>query len=719
MKAGGDRGRLPATREGRYVRLASLGQRNPFDAAQLEDLFACPSCGGSRLDLRDSTIGCGGCAKTYAVRDGIPLFREGGAKFQWQVPVETLAGLLSAAERIGWHDAMMELLTELPPREADLVWQRTLGPRRLAMSMLMPLHPQARVLDIGPGWGTISMHLSRYCDRVVSMDQLYEHLAWIRAACDANGIDNVTLVQGGDTKYLPYPTGSFDVVILNGVLEWAASNTPGEPQSVQQAFLRDIARVLKPSGVLYIGIENRWNYRYFRGGREGHIRMKYGALLPRKATDLYLRLTRGGTRYREYTYTLFGYRKLLKKAGLKHWRFYSALPHYSSIQQVLPLEAEGHPVPHDWRVRSDHPFARRPASYFGRTFLMTGAPSGHVPTLIDRVTTQIADQMGWEKPLTLDQDLFRVTSTGKAAFNVLREQGPDYFCRVGLVRRSGEGVRRHHSAVTQLAKRDLPGAVSALIPETAAGGEVSGFVWGLEPRYPGRSGRDAIGDAVSLDRLSSDVFNFVTSIASSLGRRTTVDAAVLRHHFSEPLAELKLWFTDAEWEARGPWVRSAGSLISEAVSGKELVLVPRHGDLVPDNCLVDEKGRLSKVLDWELYEDGGLPAYDWITFLANAHRPRIRQEMEARGEDPDAVKFHGYPGVFMEGELRDELSAYLERLDIDGSLRNPLLFMWWVKQLQDWREDMLYYPEWRRLRVLPLIERLEQLVSAMQPVGAR
>ena len=699
--------------------MASVRLRNGIDNANLGEIFSCPVCGGGRLELGDSAIGCQDCGKTYPVRDGIPLFRDGDARFQWQVPVEALASLPSEAERGGWHDAMMELLARLPPREADLVWNRTLGPRRLAMSMLMPLHPRARVLDIGPGWGTISMHLSRYCERVVAMDQFYEHLAWIRSACDAQGIDNITLAQGGDTKYLPFPTGSFDVAILNGVLEWAASNTPGEPESVQQAFMRDIARVLKPSGVLYIGIENRWNYRYFRGGREGHIRMKYGALLPRKVTDLYLRLTRGGTRYREYTYTLFGYRKLLKNAGLNHWRFYSALPHYSSIQQVLPLEKEGHDIPHDWRVRSDHPFARRPYSYFSRTFLMTGAPREHAPSVMDRVVTQIAQAMSWETPLALDQNLFSVTSTGKAAFNILRAPGPDYFCRVGLVRQAGDGVRRHHAALTELAERGVPDDVSRLMPETAATGEVAGFVWGLEPRYPGISGREALEDSSQLGRLSEDTLEFVTSLALSLGRRSTVDDTLFGLLFSQPLAALKGWFTEAEWQTHGPWVKSAESLIAEAVKGKELLLVPRHGDLVPDNCLVDGDSRLTKVLDWELYEAEGLPAYDWITFLANAHRPRIRREIKDRGEDPEMVKFHGYPQVFMDGALRDGLSQYMRRLDLDDSLQHPLLFMWWVKQLQDWQQDMLYHPEWRRLRVFPVMERLKQLLDAMRPVGAR
>ena len=73
----------------------------------------------------------------------------------------------------------------------------------------------------------------------------------------------------------------------------------------------------------------------------------------------------------------------------------------------------------------------------------------------------------------------------------------------------------------------------------------------------------------------------------------------------------------------------------------------------------------------------------------------------------------------MDGALRDGLSQYMRRLDLDDSLQHPLLFMWWVKQLQDWQQDMLYHPEWRRLRVFPVMERLKQLLDAMRPVGAR
>lgn len=60
----------------------------------------------------------------------------------------------------------------------------------------------------------------------------------------------------------------FDYVVLNGVLEYAMSFTPGENPYVD--FLKNIKKYLKEDGRILIAIENRLGLRYFSGYPEEH-----------------------------------------------------------------------------------------------------------------------------------------------------------------------------------------------------------------------------------------------------------------------------------------------------------------------------------------------------------------------------------------------------------------------------------------------------------------
>lgn len=681
--------------------------KNEFLATQK---YACPNCNAENLRLQQSAIECRECTERYVLRNGIPVFRDGQAHFNWGVTLETLETVTSSVEEIGWHDAMIDLMSNTPLKEAQLIWNRTLGHHRLAMNMLLPLSPQAKVLDVGSGWGTVSMNMSRYCDQLVSMDQLYEHLEWQRVACKAKGIDNITFVQGGDTNFLPFPSATFDVAIMNGVLEWVATNSTGKPRDVQQNFLREISRVLKPSGALYIGIENRWNHKYFRGGKEGHIRMKYGALLPRFITDLYLRISRG-VRYREYTYTLFGYRKLLKDAGLRNRRFYAPWPHYGRIVDVLPLVKEGDDVPNTLRVQTRRRFARRPYTYFSHTYAMTATPATHCNGILDNIIHQIALQLNWTIPVKLSDVLFRVRSSGKAVIKALGDAGEGYHVRIDVIKEAREGIKNHHGTLSHLLQRNLGAEFESLLPYPLLLGEMGGFVYYVEPYYEGLSGEEMIADADQRAKICSHAFKFITELSLRTGKKVRIDEEVFQAHFSEPMHSIKNWFTEREWIILGPWMASVESAMWQRVANKEILLTPTHGDFVPSNCLIDGDEKLYKILDWELYEADGLPLHDWITFLGRAHKPRIVKEMQNRGEDTNAIRFHGYPQDFTGDPLRPELIKYVEKLGIDERLLNPLLFMWWVKQLRDWEHIFLYHPEWRRLRVYPLIERMKYLTE--------
>ena len=146
---------------------------------------------------------------------------------------------------------------------------------------------------------------------------------------------------------------------------------------------------------------------------------------------------------------------------------------------------------------------------------------------------------------------------------------------------------------------------------------------------------------------------------------------------------------------------------------KEFLLVPYNGDLVAANCLFNKKEKSLKILDWDFFDKEGLPL-DWITFVMNLYRPTIKREMKREGLNPADYKFHGYPHLFVNSDFGARIEDYFKRMGLEKRLILPLLFMWWVKQLDDWRELRLFDPEWRRRRLFPIIEKWKDLFDKIK-----
>ena len=100
-------------------------------------------------------------------------------------------------------------------------------------------------------------------------------------------------------------------------------------------MLKDFHRILKPGGHVYVGIENRIGYVYFLGGRD-HGGLRFTSLMPRPIADIYSRLIKRQP-YRAYTYSLLGYKNLLKKAGYSQIDFYATIPSYRNVFFLVVL----------------------------------------------------------------------------------------------------------------------------------------------------------------------------------------------------------------------------------------------------------------------------------------------------------------------------------------------------------------------------------------------
>ena len=298
----------------------------------------CLNCGmGLVMDVQQ--VSCSHCGASWPVDKGIPRFFD--PSYYWgEHARERAVELLEAAEREGWHRAVEARVAGNGNMLLSVLdWQRT------AWLTLLGLGSDAVALDVGCGHGAITESLARTVGWVYALEAIPERLEFTRVRLQQEAIRNVSLVQASALDP-PFPDKFFDLIVVNGVLEWVGEWGPErDPRAVQLGFLRRLHRILKDDGVVVIGIENRFGYPAFLGG-DDHSGVPYTNLMPRALASLYLRfankpshrMTIGRRRqYRTYTYGERGYRRLLADSGFDRTRFYWADPGYNEPYHLVPL----------------------------------------------------------------------------------------------------------------------------------------------------------------------------------------------------------------------------------------------------------------------------------------------------------------------------------------------------------------------------------------------
>ena len=113
-----------------------------------------------------------------------------------------------------------------------------------AAYLLPHVQPNARLLDVGCGPGTITVDLARLAPDgiVVGIDRSEGVLAEARAAAAAAGVTNLEIAVG-DVYSLGYGDDSFDVVHAHQVLQHLSDPV---------AALREMGRVCRPDGVVAV-----------------------------------------------------------------------------------------------------------------------------------------------------------------------------------------------------------------------------------------------------------------------------------------------------------------------------------------------------------------------------------------------------------------------------------------------------------------------------------
>ena len=155
-----------------------------------------------------------------------------------------------------------------------------------------------RMLEVGTGSGGLAHYFGTH-------PELH---------CDVDAVDvrDNRLVTEGFRYHqvlgtqLPFPNGSFDVVLTNHVIEHVGD------ANAQCSHLAEIHRVMKPGGVGYLAVPNRWMLV------EPHYKLAFLSWLPHAWRTPYLRAMGKGDVYDCEPLQVVQLERLLTDAGFNH-----------------------------------------------------------------------------------------------------------------------------------------------------------------------------------------------------------------------------------------------------------------------------------------------------------------------------------------------------------------------------------------------------------------
>lgn len=167
-----------------------------------------------------------------------------------------------------------------------------------------------RILEVGAGSGAIAQFFALRGHEVVAVDVVDQR--------SSTGQYRFLRVSGCS---LPFGDASFDVVISNHVIEHVGDRT------AQTEHLRELQRVLAPSGRGYLAVPNRWALL------EPHYRLALLSWLPPTLADAYVRFCGRGEGYDCRPLSQSELEALIAGAGLCGRQH-----HRSALQAVCELE---------------------------------------------------------------------------------------------------------------------------------------------------------------------------------------------------------------------------------------------------------------------------------------------------------------------------------------------------------------------------------------------
>jgi len=588
--------------------------------------------------------------------------------------------LLALAEQGNWLTAARTLFRDPNPELYDYVADLN----RASWIPILPIGPNSTVLDVNSGLGALTHALALHYHHVVSVEPVANMVRFAKLRLEQEGLTNVDLIQT-TLAGLPFSSDTFDLIVLNGVLEWVREwRSSGTSRDAQVAVLTDLRRLLKPRGVLVIGSENRFGYTSFLR-RGSHPRVQSLSRRYSWLDALYRRLEKPGF-YRSladptkgdgpYTHTPNGYVDLLRQAGFSRVDLWwppngynsphtllrasnrSAIRSYCDFDRRYKDRLHGYAFARHlrhWAVVDTHLIHRM----FPDLIMIAASGSerdeqlsSNVP-LLAAFGTHLPGDRYYAASLTTHpykNKAVLTVASGNTDTHAVVKVANVRLPGAEIVERSFQKLQRLHSSFT--ASNPV---LADSIPSPLGVVRVGSLLATMETSARGSRLVDLVLDQRYFDRRDR-VRRHLEQITSWLiASKPALDASR-----SDGLIDA----IPCEWlVAPDRDTRAGPGSAPERFSGVQ------HGDFYPENIFIDEAAQQLCVIDWDSCATGYPPLFDWFCLVTGLYYTHERVRGLPRGQTVDAISFRQtyFEASWFSEVIRSLSHRLCERLGLDSA----------------------------------------------------
>lgn len=223
---------------------------------------------------------------------------------------------------------MLKIATEYPEdlsqeyisQNSEYLVNSTFSAVRQNILNWYPFKPNAEILEIGAGMGSITGMLCDKASYVTAVEMNPDRAAVIKARYPER--ENLEIISENIFDW--NTEKKFDYIIMIGVLEYAGVFS--EQPDPYTSFLMRTRELLKTGGRLLFAIENRFGIKYFLGASEDHLQQPYVGIEGYKQPKT------------PRTFSKHELGEFIKGAGYNSNRFYYVYPDYKFPELICTDE---------------------------------------------------------------------------------------------------------------------------------------------------------------------------------------------------------------------------------------------------------------------------------------------------------------------------------------------------------------------------------------------